>query len=169
MGCSGSWKRGFVSWELELVRWGKYTLIQDDSGGKFNILGGDSVGHCAKQVRMAIFIILNDYLDRVVTFYSYKKVKVKSLPGAFSTLRPRGPIVFLPQQVPAFIYRGATHHTDARDLYQRRPVGLNLQESHWDFLHAAKLGHGTFYFPSEGRHTEDFSDARKIRFHWPVC
>jgi hypothetical protein len=44
----------------------------------------------------------------------------KSLPGAFSTLRPRRPIVFLSQQVPAFISRGATHHTDARDLYQRR-------------------------------------------------
>jgi hypothetical protein len=23
------------------------------------------------------------------------------------------------------------------------PAGLNLQESRWDFLHAAKLGHGT--------------------------
>jgi hypothetical protein len=73
--------------------------------------------------------------------------------GFFSTLRPRGPIVFLPQQVPAFISRGTTHHTDARDLYQRRPVGLNLQKSRWDFLHAAKLGHGTYYFtfpPKEG-------------------
>jgi hypothetical protein len=32
-------------------------------------------------------------------------------------------------------------------------VGLNLQESRWDFLHAAKLGHGTYYFtspPKEG-------------------
>jgi hypothetical protein len=31
-----------------------------------------------------------------------------------------GSLVFLPQQLPAFISRGATHHTDARDLYQRR-------------------------------------------------
>jgi hypothetical protein len=47
-------------------------------------------------------------------------------------------------------------------------VGLNLQESCWDFLHAAKLGYGTlFYFPSEGRHTEEFSDARKIQRLWP--
>jgi hypothetical protein len=33
------------------------------------------------------------------------------------------------------------------------PVGLNLQESRWDFLHAANLGHGTYYFtspPKEG-------------------
>jgi hypothetical protein len=68
--------------------------------------------------------------SRYVTFYSLKfnykkksvflKLKLKSLPGAFSALRPRGPIVFLPQQVPAFISRGAKHHTDARDLYQRR-------------------------------------------------
>jgi len=34
MGCSGSWKRSFVIWELELVKWGKDTLIQGDSGGK---------------------------------------------------------------------------------------------------------------------------------------
>jgi hypothetical protein len=48
-----------------------------------------------------------------------KKLKLKSLPGAFSTLQPHGS-VFLPQQVPTFISRGATHHTDARDLYQQR-------------------------------------------------
>jgi hypothetical protein len=33
------------------------------------------------------------------------------------------------------------------------PAGLNLQESRWDFLHAAKLGHKTYYFitpPKEG-------------------
>jgi hypothetical protein len=33
------------------------------------------------------------------------------------------------------------------------PVGLNLQETRWDFLHAEKLGHGTYYFtspPKEG-------------------
>jgi hypothetical protein len=33
------------------------------------------------------------------------------------------------------------------------PTGLNLQESRCDFLHAAKLGHGTYYFttpPKEG-------------------
>jgi hypothetical protein len=54
--------------------------------------------------------------DRI--FWLYLKVKVKSLPEAFSTLRPHGPIVFLHQQVPAFISRGAMHHTDARDLYQ---------------------------------------------------
>jgi hypothetical protein len=28
------------------------------------------------------------------------------------------------------------------------PVGLNLQESHWDFLHASELGHGPYYFTS---------------------
>jgi hypothetical protein len=31
------------------------------------------------------------------------------------------------------------------------PVGLNLQESLWDFLHAAKLGHGTCYFTSPSK------------------
>jgi hypothetical protein len=98
------------------------------------------------------------------------KVKVKSLPGSFSTLRPRGPIVFLPQQVTTFISRGTTHHTDARDLYQRRrelppnfaggseftriPLGFFTcrKAGTWDIL---------FYFPSEGRHTEDFSDLNE--------
>jgi hypothetical protein len=47
------------------------------------------------------------------------KVKVASR-GFFNTPASLGPIVFLPQQVPAFISRGATHHTDAPDLYQRR-------------------------------------------------
>jgi hypothetical protein len=48
------------------------------------------------------------------------KKKVKVYLRGFSTRRPLGSIVFLPQQVPAFISRGATHHTDARDLYQLR-------------------------------------------------
>jgi hypothetical protein len=47
------------------------------------------------------------------------KKKVKVALWDFSTLRPLGSIVFLPQ-VPAFISRGAMHLTDARDLYQRR-------------------------------------------------
>jgi hypothetical protein len=45
------------------------------------------------------------------------------------------------------------------------PAGLNLQESRWDFLHAAKLGHGTYYFttpPKEGT-LRIFLDARKIQ------
>jgi hypothetical protein len=106
------------------------------------------------------------------------KGKVKSLPGAFLTLRPREPIVFLPQQVPAFISRGATHHIDERDLYQRRrelppsfasgseftriPLGIFTcrKAGTWDIL---------FYFPSEGRHTEDFSDAGRIQRLRPVC
>jgi hypothetical protein len=92
-----------------------------------------------------------------------------------STLRPLGPIVFLPQQVPAFTSRGATIHTDARGLYQRRRELLimnfasksGIYEVHQDVLHVAKLGHGTwdilFHCPSEGRHTEDFLDIRKIQ------
>jgi hypothetical protein len=39
------------------------------------------------------------------------------------------------------------------------PVGLNLQESRWDFLHAAKLGH-IILLPLWRK---DFSDARKIQ------
>ena len=50
---------------------------------------------------------------------SVKKVKDR-FHGAFSTLRPFGLFYSYTQQVLAFISRGATHHTDARDLYQRR-------------------------------------------------
>jgi hypothetical protein len=72
MGCSGAWKRIFVIWELELVKWGKDTLIQGDSGGKVKILGGDSVSHCAEKIRIAMFLIPNGYRDRAVPFYDFK-------------------------------------------------------------------------------------------------
>jgi hypothetical protein len=98
--------------------------------------------------------------------YYIIKVKVKSLPGAFSTLRPRWPIVFLPQQVPAFISRGATHHRDARDLYQRRrelppnfASGSEFTRIPLGFFTCCKGGtwDTLFYF------TVDFSDVRKIQ------
>ena len=78
-----------------------------------------------------------------------------------------------PQQVPAFISRGATHHTDARDLYQRRRELLPMNFASKSVIHENPLGSFTcrkagtwdilFYFPSEGRHNEDFPDARKIQ------
>ena len=100
-----------------------------------------------------------------------KKVKV-ALWG-FSTLRPFGLLYSYPQQVPAFISRGATHHTDARDLYQRRRELLPMNFASKSVIHEIPLGSFTcrkagtwdilFYFPSEGRHTEDFPYARKIQ------
>ena len=93
--------------------------------------------------------------------------------GAFSTLRPFGLLYSYPQQVPPFISRGATHHTDARDLYQRRRELLPMNFASKSVIHENSLGSFTcrkagtgdilFYFPSEGRHTEDFPDARKIQ------
>ena len=78
-----------------------------------------------------------------------------------------------PQQVPAFISRGATHHTDAWDLYQRRRELLPMNFASKSVIHENSLGSFTcrkagtwdilFYFPSEGRHTEHFPDARKIQ------
>ena len=91
----------------------------------------------------------------------------------FSTLRPSGLLYSYPQQVPAFISRGATHHTDARDLCQRRRELLPMNFASKSVIHENSLGSficrkdGTcdilFYFPSEGRHTEDFPGARKIQ------
>ena len=54
--------------------------------------------------------------------------------GLFSTAAIR-PIVFLPQQVPAFISRGATHHTDERDLYQRRRELLPMKFASKSVIH----------------------------------
>ena len=75
-----------------------------------------------------------------------------------------------------FISRGATHHTDARDPYQLLPMNFASKS----VIHENPLGSFTyrkagtwdisFYFPSEGRHTEDFPDARKIqRFRPGLC
>ena len=89
--------------------------------------------------------------------------------GLFNTAAVR-PIVFLSQQVPAFISRGATHHTDARDLYQRRRELLPMNFASKSVIHENSLGSFTcrkpgtwdilFYFPSEGR---IFPDARKTQ------
>ena len=89
--------------------------------------------------------------------------------GTFSTLRPFGLFYSYPQQVPAFIFRGATHHRDARDLYQLRRKLLPMKS----VIHENSLGSFTcrkggtwdifFYIPSKVRHTEDFPDARKIQ------
>jgi len=61
---------------------------------------------------------------------THQKVKVKV---AFSTLRPFGLLYSSSQQVPAFISRGATHHTDAQDLYQRRRELLPNFDSKFEF------------------------------------
>ena len=91
--------------------------------------------------------------------------------GHFSTLRPFGLLYSYPQQVPAFISRGAPHHTDARDLYQRRRELVPRNFASRSVIYKNPLSSFTcrkagtwdilFYFPSEGRHTEDFSDTRK--------
>ena len=42
------------------------TLIQGDSGGKVNILGGDSMGHCEENVHTNMCIFVNGYRERAV-------------------------------------------------------------------------------------------------------
>ena len=96
----------------------------------------------------------------------------RSLYGGFSTLRPFRLLYSYTQQVPAFISRGATHHTDAQDLYQRKREILPINFASKSVLHENPLGSITcrkdgtwdilFYFHSKGRHT-DFPDTRKIQ------
>ena len=93
--------------------------------------------------------------------------------GHFSTLRPFGLLYSYPQQVPAFISRGAPHHTDARDLYQRRRELVPRNFASRSVIYKNPLSSFTcrktgtwdilFYSPSEGRNTEDFPEARKIQ------
>ena len=126
----------------------------------------------------------------MVSLSSWQKGKGKGrFMGLFNTAAVRL-LYSYPQQVPAFISRGATHHRDARDLYQRRRELLPMNFASKSVIHENSLGSFTcrkagtwdilFYFPSEGRHTEDFPDPRKIHgfgrvwtrelgFQWPVC
>ena len=69
------------------------------------------------------------------------------------------------------------HHTDARDFYQRRRELFPMNFASKSVIYENPLGSFTcrkagtwdilFYFPSEGRHTEDFLDARKIQWLQP--
>jgi hypothetical protein len=100
-------------------------------------------------------------------------LKLKSLPGAFQhSGLSRGPIVFLPQQVPhsspeapRIIQMRETYTSEDGNYPPILPVGLNFTRIPLGFFTCRKAGTWDilFYFPSEGRHTEDFSDARKIQ------
>jgi hypothetical protein len=83
------------------------------------------------------------YAPWICFFIRELKKKLKSLPGAFSTPRPHGSIVLLPQQVTAFISRGATHHRIARDLYQRRRELLPILLADPEFTKYTRV----FYMP----------------------
>ena len=98
----------------------------------------------------------------------------------FNTATIFGLLYSYSQQVPAFISRGATHHTDARELYQRRRELLPMNFASKFVIYGNLLGSFTcrkagtldrfFYFTSEERHTEDFPDSRKIPRTWgPVA
>ena len=113
-----------------------------------------------------MFVLLNGY-----------KVKVKVALWGFSTLRRFGLLSSYTQQVPAFIFRGTTHHTGAQDLYQRRRALSPMNFASKSVIHQNSLGSFTcrkawtwdrlFYFPTEEGQTEDFPDARKIQWLRP--
>ena len=73
-------------------------------------------------------------------FILVKVTKVKVALWGFSTLRPFGLLYSYPQQIHAFISRGATHHTDARDLYQRRRELLPMNFASKSVIHENSLG-----------------------------
>ena len=101
-----------------------------------------------------------------------KKVKGRFL-ELFNTAVIFGLLYSYSQQVPAFISRGATHHTDARDLYKRRRGLLPMNFASKFVIYGNLLGSFTcrkagtwdrfFYFRSEGRHTEDSRKIQRLR------
>jgi hypothetical protein len=44
-------------------------VLQGSSGGKVNVLGGDSFGHCEEKVRINMCLVPNGYWDRAVWIY----------------------------------------------------------------------------------------------------
>ena len=89
-----------------------------------------------------------------------KKVKGCFL-ELFNTAAIFGLLYSYRQQVPAFISRGATHHTDARDLYQLKREQLPMKFAIKFVIYGNLLGSftcrkagtwdGFFYFPSPQR------------------
>ena len=145
---------------------------------------------CSEIVRYAVWVEIAKW-DRSssVIYFTRWEIKVKQVKVAlwgFSTMRPFGLFYSYSQQLPASISRGAMHHTVARDLYQRRRELLPMNfasrsliyEIHEGLLHAAKLGHGTYYFtspPKEGilrifRTPEKSNGFGRVwtREQWPV-
>ena len=60
-------------------------------------------------------------------------------------------------EAPRIIQMRETSTSEGGNYYQILLANSNLRKSARIFLHAAKLGHGTYYF------TEDFPDTRKIQ------
>jgi hypothetical protein len=46
--------------------WLILSVIQDDSGGKVNILGGDGICYCENKFCVNVCLILNRYRDRAL-------------------------------------------------------------------------------------------------------
>ena len=86
------------------------------------------------------------------------KGKVKIALWVFFNTAAVGLLYSYPKQIPAFISRVATHHTDGRDLYQRRREILPMNFASKSVIHENSLGYFTFreagtwdilfYFPS---------------------
>jgi hypothetical protein len=90
-----------------------------------------------------------------------KKVKVKvASRGIFNTPASAGLLYSFPNkfphsspEAPRIIRMRETSTSEGGNYPQILPAGLNFEDFRWDFLHAAKLGHGTYYFispPKEG-------------------
>jgi hypothetical protein len=101
-----------------------------------------------------------------------KKVKVASR-GFFNTPASLAGLLYScpnkfphsPPEAPRIIQMRETSTSEGENYPPILPVGLNFTRIPLGFFTCHKAGtwYILFYFPSERRHTEDFSDARKIQ------
>jgi len=119
--------------------------------------------------------IISVFHIRLSYFVFKKKLKLKVACGVFSALQPVGRLYPCPNEFPSFISRGATHHRHERPLLAKVGTIQGILLAHSKFMEVlcsftcrkAGTWYRFFHFPSEGRHAEDFSDARKVQRLWP--
>jgi hypothetical protein len=88
------------------------------------------------------------------------KVKFKiSSRGFFNTQASLAYCILAPTSSRIYLQRRHASHRCARPLPAKAGTNPQFCQRVWIYKNPA----GIFYFPSEGRHTEDFSDARKIQ------
>jgi hypothetical protein len=64
-----------LGFQIYDVRLGLYLpLNKGDSGGKVNVLGVDSIGHCEKEVHVKMSQILDGYRGRAVCIHKYRNI-----------------------------------------------------------------------------------------------
>ena len=126
--------------------------------------------HCTERTLWAVVPLKDIYknisCDWGCSYQTLKRLKVKGrFMGPFSTAAI-GLLYSYPQQVPAFISRGATHHTDAQYLYQRRRELLPM-----NFASKSVIDESTsfFYMPQSWDMGQILLLPLRRKAYWGFC